>query len=375
VEERSEVKILLSAVFLCLAILSHYSAIFVTASFVTYQLVRLRMTRAPRKLFATWAVCQGAVAAVYLFLYFTQLKSLRGSAMEDRAVTTWLRLGYFEHGRENPVWFVVRQAKELFLYFFGSSYLAAVSIVLTVAGLIVFGRRRHPAVLLFALPFVLGAAAGLLGAYPFSGTRHSAYLIPAVAVPMAVAVSALFETRRRASLLVLAALVPLCWSSPVWSTSAHSLSDMNDAVAYIRGRAAPGSLLFSDHRTGSVLSYYLGRDARNTERAGLEDFRERYTGGYCLVDSPVWAPDPKAFGDELERMIRVYRLPPGQRLRVARLGFEYDSARVLSSRFPDAIFPDSRNFGELSIVEIWLGDGSEEREPQGKGRGLAGAGQ
>jgi hypothetical protein len=295
--------------------------------------------------------------------------------MEDRAVTSWLRAGYFHRDRENPLWFVARQTWEIFHYFFGASFLAAVAIVLTVAGLVVLGRRRQPLALLFALPLILGAAAGLLGVYPFSGTRHSAYLLLFVAVPMGIALSALLETRRWPALLTLGVLATLCWTSPEWSTPPQSLSRMNEAVDYLRERAAPGSLVFTDQRTGTVLSYYLGRDRLDTERRGLERFFESRAGGYCIVESPVWAPDPTAFPDELERMIRVYRLPAGQRLRVARLGFEYSSRSVLSGRFPDAIFPDSRNFGELSIVEVWLGDGSGGRESQGKGRGLAGAGQ
>ena len=165
---------------------------------------------------------------------------------------------------------------------------------------------------------------------------------------------------------------------------------MNEAVEQLHRKADPGSLLFADHQTGTVLSYYLGRDAFNTDRAGLDSFRERNAGGYCLVDSPLWVPGAKGFGDELERMIRVYRLPAGQRLWVVCLGSDYDPAKVVSVRLPSAVFPSSLRFGNLSIIEVWLDDepgGGEPRafrpDPEAGTRGqgevsigvIAGAGQ
>jgi hypothetical protein len=177
--------------------------------------------------------------------------------------------------------------------------------------------------------------------------------------------------------LAVAVLAAVCWTPPVWATPPHSLSRMNEAMDQLRRRAAPLSLLFTDHRTGTVLSYYLGRDALNTERAALESFRERNAGNYCLVDTPLWSPDPKGFGDELERMIRVYRLSAGQRLWVVRLGSEYDPASVLSLRLPDSVFPTRLRFGDLSIIEVWLNDGSEGGRGQREApiRAVAGAGQ
>ena len=375
VDERSERKILLSSLFLSLAILTHYSAIFVTASLAAYEFLRLRERRAPRRLLAAWSGCQAGLAAVYLFLYFTQVKALRGSAMETRAVTGWLVPGYFQRGRENPFSFVARRTWDLFSYFFGSAPLAAVAILLAVTGVVILARKRRPAALLFVIPYLLGAAAGLLGVYPFSGTRHCAYLLLFVAAPIGVAVSALVEARRRAALLALGILAVLGWTAPAWSTPPHSRSRMNEAVDDLRGQAAPRSLIFADHRTGTVLAYYLGRAALNTERVGLGQFWESDAGGYCLIDSPRWDPAAEGFGDELERMILVYRLPAGQRLRVARLGSEFDAPAVLSRRLPDAVFPSARKFGDLSIVEVWLVEASGERSRQREASAFAGAGQ
>lgn len=367
VEARSPAWMAVFSLLLYLAILTHYGALFVTLSLFVYALARFRSSRLSGRVVGTWAVFQVGASVLYLFLYFTQVASLRGGELERQAVTGWLDTSYFHRGQESLILFVLRQTASVFRYFFGSPVAAAIAFLLAAAGVVHLALKRHPSVLLIVLPFLSSAAAGVLGLYPFGGTRHSSYLLPFTAAAIAVAVST-FSLRRPWSLLLLcAALVPLLlptaaaavfrvtarWGTEDWSAPRQSLLPMKVAMDRLRKVVPAGSLIFTDYRTGAVISYYLGRDESNIQRSGLDSFREAEAGSYCIVHSPLWTPDPKGFGDEVERLIRVYRLPPGQRFWVIRSGLEFDLPRELSRRFPGCVFPVLPRLGDMSIAEVW----------------------
>jgi hypothetical protein len=121
----------------------------------------------------------------------------------------------------------------------------------------------------------------------------------------------------------------------------------------LRKAVPAGSLIFTDYRTGAVISYYLGRNESNIQRSGLDHFRESEAGSYCVVRSPLWTLDPKRFGDEVESLIRVYGLPPGLRFWVVRQGGEYDLTFELARKFPGSVFPVLSRSGDMSAVEFW----------------------
>ena len=361
IEKESRARLIVSFVFLYLTILSHYSALFLAAAFAVYGWVRLRGGRVPRRTMVAWAGCQAGVAALYGFLYFTHVRKLRGSAMEELAMSGWLRAGYFHRGQETALAFVVRQAGEVFRYLFGAGTAAPIAFLLALAGALLLAWKRRPAVFLSVLPLAFGAAAGLLGLYPFSGTRHSAYLLLGFSTAIGVALSALVGARLWAALLVAIVLTPLYRTAPEWPTPVHSRSRMNRAVDYLRGRAPQGSLVFADYRTGVLLDYYLGRDEWTKDGAVLPGFRERGVGPYCLVTSTRWTQDPRAFGDVVRRLMEVYELKAGRRFWVIRLGLEYDPEKVLARRLPDAFFPATLKNGDMSVIEVWPGEGSTGR--------------
>jgi hypothetical protein len=80
-----------------------------------------------------------------------------------------------------------------------------------------------------------------------------------------------------------------------------------------------------------------------------------------LVRSPVWASDPEKLGDEVERLIRIYRLAAGQRFWMIRLGLDDDTAAALARRVPAAAFSVVGRFGDLLIIEVRLRDSSAGR--------------
>ncbi len=353
VEARSPARMVVFSLLLYLAILTHYGALFIAMSLFVYALARFWSRRLNGRVLGIWAGFQVGAAALYLFLYVAQVSRLRGGPLEHQAMTGWLDTSYFHRNQETAVFFVVRQTAAIFRYFFGSPIAAAAGFSLAAAGVVHLALKRRTSVLLVVLPFLFGAAAGLIGLYPFGGTRHSAYLLPFAAAAIGVAVSAFSAWRRWLVLLLFVALVTLFRGTPVWSAPPQSLSTMNVAMDQLRRVVPAGSLLFTDFRTGAVLSYYLAPHELNTEIPGLDHFWERDAGSYCLVRSPLWTPDPKSFGDEVERLIRVYRPPPGQRFWVIRSGWEYDVASALSRRFPGSVFPVLPRLRAMSIAEVW----------------------
>jgi len=120
---------------------------------------------------------------------------------------------------------------------------------------------------------------------------------------------------------------------------------MKAAIDRLGSIAPRGSLLFADHRTAAVLTYYFGGYGLSDRRPGLS---------YRIVRSPVWAFDSESFGDEIERMVRVHRLSAGQRFWVIRLGSDPDVGREVSRRFPGASFTSAWTYGDISILEVWL---------------------
>ena len=190
--------------------------------------------------------------------------------------------------------------------------------------------------MLLALPPLFGAFAGLLGGYPFVGTRQSLYLLPFVLAAIGVAFSAVAGGRPWVKMTALL-LIPFLWKPPA-PAGPQSLTFMNAAMEEVRRSAPRRSLIIADLQTGVVLRYYFNRD-------GATDYR--------LVRLPMWAPDSKTFADEVDRIVRVQRLAVGQRFWVVRIGPEMDADREVLRRFPNASL-SSRSFGDLSVMEVRL---------------------
>lgn len=346
-DARSPARMATFSLLLFLAILAHFAALFITVSLFVYALVRFWSDRPPRRVFWIWALFQAGAAALYLFLYFTQVAPIRGTEAVQ-TLTGPLSASYFHHDRETASVFLVRQAATLSRYLFGPRFAAAVLSLLAAAGVVSLALKRRTSALLFALPGFLGAAFGLMALYPFGGTRHSAYLLPFAGAAVGAAVSELSAGRPWALLLSGIAVLPLLWGSPDWSSPPRSLPPTKAAIERLRTIAPRGSLLWTDRQTGAVLRYYF-------DEYGSSDGPGR---DYRLVRSPVWSSDPERLGEEVERLIKIYRLSAGQRFWMIRLALQDDSAAALARRVPAAAFSVVGRFGDLLIIEVRLRDSS-----------------
>ena len=348
-EGRSSARMVGSSLLLFLAILTHFAALFITMSLFVYALARFWSDRPPRRVLRIWAISQAGAAALYLFLYSTQVARLRGTEAVQ-TLTGPLASSYFHPDRETAPGFLVRQTAALSRYLFGSRAAAAVVVVLAAAGVVSLALKRRPSAVLLVLPCFLGAAFGLAALYPFGGTRHSVYVLPFAGAAVGAAVSA-FSVKRIRVLLSGIALLPLLWGRPDWSSPPESLSRAEAAIDRLRSIAPRGSLLLTDGQTGAVLGYYFGAHGSSAPRS-----RE-----YRMVRSPVWASDPEKIGEEVERLIRIYRLSAGQRFWMIRLGLERDPTAALARQFPAALFSVVGRFGDIFIVEVRLRDSPGKR--------------
>lgn len=349
IETRLAVSMACFSGLLYLAILTHYSALWFTLAAFAYVLIRIRGERPPARLIATWLGFQVGAAALYAFLYFSHLVNLRGGGLEQ--VMKMNRAEIFHSAQDGVLDFVARQTSAFFRALLGSRAAAVVGVVAVAAGIFLLALRKRPAALLLALPFLLGAAAGLAGLYPYGGNRHSSHLLLFAAGAIGVAAAA--ASRRLWPALLLG--IFLGWAS--WSSRpdppVRDLAHMSAAIDAIRSNAPAGSLLFGDRHSGLTLSYYLGGSDYFRENPRRLPFWKSGAGGYRLIGSYAWVFNPNRFASELERLIEAYRLPPGQRVWIVHLGREIDPALVLSERFPGAVARKFQ-FGEIAIVEARL---------------------
>lgn len=271
-EKRSPLRVAASSAFLSLAVLTHYSAFFVVLTLFVYGVVRLRTGRLPAAVVKTWAACQVGVGALCLWLAATRVADLRRSEFERFVVTRMLRAEHFQADQDTLLDFLFRQTMAFFRFLCGSATAGAIACVLAVVGLVVLVKKRRASALLLALPFLLDAGASLMDAYPYGGTRHSAFLLLFASAAIGAALSAMSAGRLWPSAVLVAVLAPVGFSTVLGAPERDSARRMRAAIDGLRAAAPAGSLLFMDYETGNVLDYYL--EPRALTGPGVQGFWE-----------------------------------------------------------------------------------------------------
>jgi dolichyl-phosphate-mannose-protein mannosyltransferase len=191
-----------------LALLTHYAALwFVLAAFV-YGSIRIVRSSATPRWISAWLACQTAIGVLFLVLYVSHIARLQGSAIEREARDGWLRASYFRAGAESPLVFLGRQTLSLLQFLFSTPAAAIVALALLLGGLASLTFHRQPSGILLALPFAFAGAAGLLGLYPYGGTRHSIELGLSACALVGVALARISGERLWVAILLGAALAP-----------------------------------------------------------------------------------------------------------------------------------------------------------------------
>lgn len=357
----SPLLMLLSSIFLYLAILSHYSAFIAAAAIGTYGLLRIVTAKPPALISVLWIGSQLGTLAEVLFLLKSHVSKLRKEGLPQAIANSYLERSVFHPQLEGAIHFVIKSNVRVFHYFFAQGAVGVLALLIFVAGIVllfkdrtVWRKSRKPAPvalgILFALPFVVNCALAVAGAYPYGGTRHDSYLsifaMPAIAVALAHWKPSYFSTKMAVLALVLAAcnLFPAALGEYLRPRDQQK-KWMTQATDYLKQSAPPGSTIFTSDQGKLLLTYYLCRGNHIPYQEPLPDFLQSTCGGYRMIAlSPdLWDFRSQTFADELSRAHQIFQLAPSTTLWFIQVGWYQD--QKLRAELPQYGCRDPRQFG------------------------------
>ncbi len=370
-EEDSAVGMLLFSFVLYLAVLSHYSALFFTASIGVYALLRLITGRFPLKIIFTWALGQVGALALVMSLYRTHISKLKGSSIAEQATEGWLRRSYFHSGQDHVLPFIVGRSFGVFQFIFGHLAIGVLMGLCFIAGIILLLQSRKHAgtaalsdgqlaartlagwqlAVLLILPFALNCVAALMGAYPFGGTRHSIFLVVFAVPGISLFLVEICRPHSIRSVAIAVIIVVACVifgqpHQPYMTRSDQSRAQMERSLAFIHQQIPQSVPLFVDVQTRMLLGYYLCRQQQSSAEAPHQDFEVLDCGGYQLITANLWMFEPDTFLNSWHEMIRTYGLKPGDQIWVVQEGWGIGVGPKLNATPPEF---QKREFKDLKI--------------------------
>jgi hypothetical protein len=267
--ENSIGQMVLSAVSLWLAILTHYSALVFAVSLGLYTLVNIFRRKAPAAV-GVWIAGQAIALTICAFLYKSQISKLQQIGIPSEIASTWLRSSMFHRGEDNLLIFIWSKTLRLFRYFFSNGTVGFLALLLFVFALVTLLRpsanhHRRALASLLLLPFLITLATSIAGVYPYGGTRHDVLLamfaIPGIAIGLdnlplgSKALAKWLKPAVLASALIIGNTFPSP-TGPYIRPRNQSRELMQQAMSSLR--ALPNnSTIFTDDQGSMVLNYYL----------------------------------------------------------------------------------------------------------------------
>ena len=361
--EKSTTAIVFFSLFLYLAILTEYSALWFALAAGIYVLLRIR--ELPRRTAAVWAAFQVGAVALYGLLYFTHIVNLRGGGMEAEAMDGWLRASYFRPGEQSLVAFLVHNTRSVFDYLFAGPLAGLIAMLLTGASVIWIisqSARKTPEEAwqigaLLILPFILNAGAAVARVYPYGGSRHCVYLVLFATAGVAYMIAKAAGQRLLLVLLTAAVLLPLWHRSALpppqqMDPQSQRLDLMTEAMAYLRQSASPDSLIFTDEQSRGMLSYELGRNQVAPPETYCGHFHETIYGQFRVVSYLNWNPPASQFLQEIAEWRKSCHPAPLKSIWVFDGGWGENLLDDLD-RVAPRIPTNARRFGNaLSVFQL-----------------------
>ena len=375
-------------VFLWFALLSHFSAFLFAGALGIYAIWRMIENRVPIKLFAVWEFAQAAGLGICYWLYVTQISKLGQAYGGANATQGWMAnayLGnsYFEAGKINPLLFIFARTGGVFQYVFRQSAIGDIAFLLFVVGMVMIFRgrgassgnapppmadRKQPTSkqlgTFLLLPFAFNCAAALMRAYPYGGTRHSAFLIPFAVAGVSVALVRLLRVRIAMGILVALVVSLLCnlfpsKRLPYMSAQSQSKHQMTSAIELLRHLPA-GEPIFADYQTSLMIGHYLC-DQRPIEQNRMVPGFASYAceGREVIVTTDTFNFTARSFYDHWQNFIGAYRLQPGTKICVVQMGWAIALAHTLT-QYPE-MHLEPHSFGDnIQIFELTVGQSMPE---------------
>ncbi len=327
---------LLASAFLCLSMLSHYSAFLFAAALGIYSLWRIVEAGTTTKVALAWITGQATELGLAAVLYVTHISRIKGTSMAEEAFDTWLRKSYFHSGAGNPLVFVVARSFSVFQYFLGQFFLGDIAAVIFIAGIVFLLRKRislpkaGPTPLqisaLLILPFAFNCVAGLLDLYPYGGTRHSVFLAMFAIPGISLGLAGITRKRQLRSCAIAAGIVLLCFLIP----SRHPFilrpdqnrEHMEQAVRFVREQIPPSSPLFVDYESAILLGHYLCQQRQVVYESSAPGFLVFNCAGHRIISTTeVWGFTPQMFLRQWNDLVRNGTLHPGEIVWVGQAGW------------------------------------------------------
>ena len=355
-----------SATTLYLALLTHYAAMIFALSIALYGVIRIADIRPKASLMAVWICTQAGGLGIAAALWQTHISIIRHRALTQDVAQSYLRRSLFHPGQENVFAFLARANLRLFHFLFSQGVISVLGMLLFVVGIFVLLRSRdcgdrdgrpsgRQIGILLLLPFVINCAVALVGAYPYGGTRHDSYLAIFAMPAIAFAVARWRPSRRWLRPLAIAIALAICnfTVAPAGSyirPQNQRKELMKEAVAYLHGSAAPGSVVLTDYESGLLLSYYVCRTDITHSGELSEYFYLSRCGQYQSASllPPLWVFGADTFPIQVKDLVTA---PLGGReMWLFQAGFIVDREPEFRELLVRYGCPAPRKFGENIMV-------------------------
>jgi hypothetical protein len=321
-QRRSALRMVVSAVSLYLALLTHYSSLIFALTLGVYALLRLVTARMSARVIAVWVAGQIGALGIVSVLYVTHISKLEARGAGEWIAESYLRRSIFQLGDDHVFSFVARSNLRLFHYFFCQGAVGVVALILFAVGVAFLLRQRRsadaevtpapwllPILLLF--PLAVNCALAVLRIYPYGGTRHNSYLAIFIFPAISTALARWRKPWKLQKFIVIAIVLAICNLFPAPIDQYIRLRDQKRArmaaAVEVLKKIPAGSAILTDDQGALLLSYYLcHHQVAQVEQA--QPFLESSCGDLSVValDPRKWIFKPDTFAQELSDAQQEY---------------------------------------------------------------------
>ena len=367
--ENSAAMMLLSAISLCLAILSHYSAILFAAAPGLYSLHRLIARRSSAQVQAAWVMGQAGAFGLIVSLYVSHISKLKGDYAAG-TINGWLANSFFRPGHDNPLLFAIARTGGVFQYVFGQLAVGDIALLTFIAGIVLLWRENvtpegsavttRQIGALLVLPFVVAAGASIARIYPYGGTRHSAFLIMFAVAGVSFLLAKLVKQRITRGIALAILIVAVCTAfgkphRPYMLREDQSRTQMVRAMGFIHAQIPQSDLIFVDYQTRLLLGYYLCPEQPVSFSAPVGSLEEFQCNGYQVFAAgpDLYIFTAENFVSRWHQLLQSVPLKSGQSIWVIQAGWEVDLAQDLQSRRSELAVINPQSFGrDITIFKL-----------------------
>jgi hypothetical protein len=367
-------EMLISFLFLYLAMLTHFSAILFAGTLGGYSALRLVREPLSKGLLALWTTGQAGALALLIFLYQTHIAPVSSRERAQQSMQALLTNSYFHWGHDHLSLFIFARSFGVFQYTFGQLAVGDVAGLMFFAGVAMLLMGKYPPEMAWPrsrelgifllLPFVLNCTAALVDLYPYGGTRHSAILAPFAVAGVSFVLARLTGQRIARGLAAALLVVVTCHlfgvpHRPYMLRRDQSRANMTAAMDFIHREVSATDHIFVDFQSNYFLRYYLCRERTAPADAVLASFHTFQCGGYHVISTDYQTNifNAEIFLSRWGEMLRLYALKPGDTVWVFQAGWDIHLADQLKEHYPEFRDLNPQRFGRnITIFKLTVGE-------------------